>query len=204
MSDDQSLLLPASRLERLIGKPSSEWTVDDLVAVFVGERLRLVNLMHVGGDGWLKTLDFVPRDRVHLRDVLTSGERADGSSLFGMLGVAVTASDVVVRPRPSSAFLDPFASAPALAVLCDHAGRDGQPLRSRPTPSSRGRRRGSRPRPACNCTRSARSSTSSASDPRRATSTARPNGATTRVRRSSSARPCGARRWSAWPRWACP
>jgi glutamine synthetase len=125
-------VLPANRLERLIGKPSREWDVDDLVAVFVGERLRLVNLMHVGGDGWLKTLDFVPRDRVHLREILTSGERADGSSLFGMLGVAVTASDVVVRPRPSSAFLDPFASAPALAVLCDHVGRDGRPLPESP------------------------------------------------------------------------
>ena len=125
-------VLPASRLERLIGKPSRDWDVDDLVAVFVGEGLRLVHLMHVGGDGWLKTLDFVPRDHVHLRDVLTSGERADGSSLFGMLGVSVTASDVVVRPRPSSAFLDPFASAPALAVLCDHVGRDGRPLPESP------------------------------------------------------------------------
>ena len=82
-----SAFLPASRLTRLIGKPSTDWTIDDLVGVFSSQQLRLVNLMHVGGDGWLKTLDFVPRDEVHLREVLTSGERADGSSLFGMLGV---------------------------------------------------------------------------------------------------------------------
>lgn len=125
-------VLPASQIERLIGKPASHWVVDDLVGVFESQRLELVNLMHVGGDGWLKTLDFVPRDRAHLREVLTSGERADGSSLFGMLGVTVTASDVVLRPRPSSAFLDPFASAPALALLCSHDGRDGRPLPESP------------------------------------------------------------------------
>lgn len=124
--------LPASRLTRLIGKPSTDWTIDDLVGVFSSQQLRLVNLMHVGGDGWLKTLDFVPRDEVHLREVLTSGERADGSSLFGMLGVPVTASDVVLRPRLATAFLDPFASAPALAVLCGHLGRDGRPLPQSP------------------------------------------------------------------------
>lgn len=125
-------LLPASRLERLLGKPPSAWTIDDLVAVFGRQQLRLVNLMHVGGDGWLKTLDFVPRDEAHLREVLEGGERADGSSLFGMLGVPVTASDVVLRPRLDTAFLDPFASAPALALLCGHRGRDGQPLDQSP------------------------------------------------------------------------
>lgn len=124
--------LPASRLARLTGHCSRQWTVDDLVGVFTQQHLRLVNLMHVGGDGWLKTLDFVPRDEGHLREVLTSGERADGSSLFGMLGVPVTASDVVLRPRLSTAFLDPFASAPALAVLCSHFGRDGLPLPQSP------------------------------------------------------------------------
>ena len=129
---DTTPLLPASRLARLLGRPAAAWTTDDLVQLFVDQRLRLVNLMHVGGDGWLKTLDFVPRDRGHLRDVLTSGERADGSSLFGMLGVNVTASDVVLRPRIETAFLDPFASAPALAVMCGHYGRDGHPLPESP------------------------------------------------------------------------
>ena len=125
-------ILPASRLERLIGRPSSTWTEDDLVQVFMGERLRLVSLLHVGGDGWLKTLDFVPRDVAHLRDVLACGERADGSSLFGAMGVPVTASDVVLRPRLSTAFIDPFATSPTLALLCGHIGRDGAPLPESP------------------------------------------------------------------------
>jgi glutamine synthetase len=123
---------PACRLTRLIDKPSDQWTVDDLVGVVGAFGIRLVSLMHVGGDGWLKTLDFVPRDLSHLREVLSFGERADGSSLFGSLGVQVTASDVVLRPRLSSAFVDPFASFPTLVVFCAHYGRDGAPLPESP------------------------------------------------------------------------
>ncbi len=120
-----SELWPACRLSRLIGKPSDRWTVDDLVEVVGRLGIRLVSLMHVGGDGWLKTLDFVPRDLGHLREVLSFGERADGSSLFGAMGVPVTASDVVLRPRLSTAFVDPFATFPTLVVCCGHYGRDG-------------------------------------------------------------------------------
>ena len=123
---------PACRLTRLIGKTSDRWTVDDLVGVVGSLGIRLISLMHVGGDGWLKTLDFVPRDLPHLREVLSFGERADGSSLFGSMGVQVTASDVVLRPRLSTAFIDPFAMFPTLVVFCAHFGRDGAPLPESP------------------------------------------------------------------------
>ncbi|MBE3098138.1 MAG: glutamine synthetase beta-grasp domain-containing protein [Planctomycetes bacterium] len=129
---DPQAPLPACRLVRLIGRPPSEWTVDDLVEVVVSFHVRLVSLMHIGGDGWLKTLDFVPRDVSHLREVLSFGERADGSSLFGPMGVSVTASDVVLRPRLSTAFVDPLAAHPTLVVLCAHHGRDGLPLAESP------------------------------------------------------------------------
>lgn len=131
-SADDNHPLPACRLVRLIGKAPEDWTVDDLVGVVGRLGIRLVSLMHVGGDGWLKTLDFVPRDLPHLREVLSFGERADGSSLFGAFGVSVTASDVVLRPRLSTAFIDPFASYPTLVVFCAHYGRDGAPLPESP------------------------------------------------------------------------
>ncbi len=123
---------PTQTLLRQIGKPAAAWTADD-IASFVRERgIRALSLMHVGGDGWLKTLDFVPRDSEHLRDVLTGGERADGSSLFGDLGIPVGASDIVIRPRLSSAFIDPFTPEPTLAVLCSHFDRQGGPLAESP------------------------------------------------------------------------
>jgi glutamine synthetase len=124
--------LPASRLERLLGNPAPAWTADDLTGLAREHGIRLVSLMHVGGDGRLKTLDFAPRDVAHLRDILEGGERADGSSLFSGLGIRSGASDIILRPRVASAFLDPFSPLPTLAVMCGHEGRDGQPLPQSP------------------------------------------------------------------------
>jgi glutamine synthetase len=123
---------PAQTLHRHIGKPPAAWVADDIVSFVRDRRIRVLSLMHVGGDGWLKTLDFVPRDTAHLTDVLTGGERADGSSLFGGLGIPVGASDIVMRPRLASAFVDPFAPEPTLAVLCSHYDRQGEPLAESP------------------------------------------------------------------------
>ncbi len=106
--------------------------MDDLIALVRDQGIRLVSLMHIGGDGWLKTLDFVPRDLAHLKDILTGGERCDGSSIFSDLGIPAGASDIVLRPRPASAFLDPFAPEPTLVVMCSHLGRDGKPLPESP------------------------------------------------------------------------
>ncbi len=125
-------ILPAARLEHMLEKPASAWTVDDLIELVRDRRIRLISLMHIGGDGWLKTLDFVPRDFSHLRDVLVAGERADGSSLFRGMGIPTGASDIILRPRIESAFLDPFSPQPTLALLCGHMGRDGTPLAESP------------------------------------------------------------------------
>jgi glutamine synthetase len=132
-AEQRPTVLPACTLARLLGKPAIEWTIDDLVDLVPALGIRLVSLMHIGGDGWPKTLDFVPRDTRHLREVLAAGERADGSSLFGDLGIAVGSSDIVIRPRPSTAFLDPFAEQPTLVLLAAHYGRDGAPLAQSPT-----------------------------------------------------------------------
>jgi glutamine synthetase len=129
---------PVSRLEsaqtllREIGKPAAQWTVADISSFVREHGIRVLSLMHVGGDGWLKTLDFVPRDAAHLADVLIGGERADGSSLFGDLGIPVGASDIVIRPRLATAFVDPFAVEPTLAILCCHYNREGAPLAESP------------------------------------------------------------------------
>jgi glutamine synthetase len=123
---------PAQTLDRFLGRPPATWTAADLAAFVHDRGIRVLSLMHVGGDGWLKTLDFVPRGGGHLADVLAGGERADGSSLFGDLGIPVGASDIVLRPRLATAFADPFAPEPTLAVLCSHYDRQGAPLAESP------------------------------------------------------------------------
>lgn len=121
---------PAGRIERRLGRPAATWSVADLVDLVDQEGIRLVSLLHVGGDGELKTLDFAPESRIHARDILEGGERADGSSLFP--GIPPGRSDVVLVPRPGTAFLDPFAPHPTLAVLCSHEDGRGQPLPQSP------------------------------------------------------------------------
>jgi glutamine synthetase len=107
-------------------------TVEEIVRLVEVHGIRLVSLMHVGGDGALKLLDFAPRSPEHLREILEGGERADGSSLFAGSGIETRASDVLLRPRPSRAFLDPFSELPTLCVMCGHASPDGSPLPESP------------------------------------------------------------------------
>ena len=130
--DEELTPIPAGRVRRLLEKPRSQWSVPDMVRLVQEQGVRTIALMHVGSDGSLKTLDFTPRSQEHLRDVLTAGERADGSSLFPDMGIQPGASDIVLRPRISSAFFDPFSPYPTLAFLCEHQGRDGQPLPQSP------------------------------------------------------------------------
>ncbi len=130
--DHRAQTLPAGLVERISGKPPAEWTESDLIDLVFDRGIRVISLMHVGGDGWLKTLDFVPRGLSHLKDILSGGERADGSSLFKGYGIVAGASDIVLRPRLNTAFLDPFSETPALVFLCGHHGRDGEPLPQSP------------------------------------------------------------------------
>lgn len=92
--------------------------------------IRMVNLMYPGGDGRLKTLNFMLNSADYLNTILTCGERVDGSSLFSSIEAA--SSDLYVMPVFRTAFIDPFQEIPTLCLLCDYFDRDGQPLASAP------------------------------------------------------------------------
>ena len=119
-------------LERSVGSPRSEWTFEDLARLFHTGQARGLSLMHVGGDGWLKRLDFMPHDERRLRRICEAGERADGSSLFPGSGIPTGSSDIVLRPRIESGFMDPFSAIPTLVLMCSHAGPTGDPLPQSP------------------------------------------------------------------------
>lgn len=119
-------VLTSHTLVRLLDKPASDFTLDDLVAAVERLELRQVNLRYVGGDGRLKTLAFVPASREHLVEVLSRGERVDGSSVFE--GTSTEDSDVYVVPRYRTAFVNPFGEHDSLDVLCSFYREDGTPL----------------------------------------------------------------------------
>jgi glutamine synthetase, beta-grasp domain protein len=92
--------------------------------------IKMVNFMYPGGDGKLKTLNFIINNLAYLDTILTCGERVDGSSLFSFIQAG--SSDLYVLPRFSSAFVDPFAEIPTLCMLASYFDKDGNPLESSP------------------------------------------------------------------------
>lgn len=114
----------------LLGKPASEFTLEDIMGFVKENGIGMINFMYPAADGRLKTLNFVITDEAYLHSILTVGERVDGSSLFPF--VEAGNSDLYVIPRLRTAFVDPFAELPTLSFLCSFFNKDGQRLESSP------------------------------------------------------------------------
>lgn len=130
--DNERLLMNANKVVDFLKKDPLTFTKADIIRYIRENGVRMVNFLYPGGDGKLKTLGFVINDLYYLDTILTSGERVDGSSLFGF--IKTTSSDLYVIPRFSTAFMDPFAppEIPALDLLCSFFDKDGRPLESAP------------------------------------------------------------------------
>ena len=128
--NEKSFAMNANPVVAFLQKPCAAFTKSDIVRYIEENGVKMVNFMYPGGDGKLKTLNFVINDRQYLETILTCGERVDGSSLFTF--VQAGSSDLYVIPRFSTAFLDPFAEIPTLCMLCSFFDKDGQLLESAP------------------------------------------------------------------------
>ncbi len=122
--------LTANVLEQYLGKPASQFTRADIVKYMEENDISLLNFRYIGEDGKMKTLNFAPTNREHLEDILTYGERVDGSSLFSYIDHA--SSDLYVIPKYRTAFVNPFSELPTLDILCSFFTPDGKPLESAP------------------------------------------------------------------------
>ena len=127
---NNELLMNANEVVAFLQKPSIEFTKEDIIRFIRENEIKMVNLMYPGGDGKLKTLNFVINHLAYLDTILTCGERVDGSSLFPFIQAG--SSDLYVLPRYSSAFVDPFAEIPTLCMLASYFDKDGNPLESSP------------------------------------------------------------------------
>lgn len=117
-------------LVQYLNKPADEFTKADVVKYIEDHNIEMVNFRYAGDDGRLKTLNFVISSRQHLNNVLTAGERVDGSSLFPFIKTG--SSDLYVVPRYKTAFVNPFSAIPSLDFLCSYYNKDGEPLESSP------------------------------------------------------------------------
>ena len=116
----------ANPVVAFLQKPAEDFTKADIISFIEANDVKMVNFMYPGGDGKLKTLNFVITNKAYLDTVLTCGERVDGSSLFSFIEAG--SSDLYVIPRYATAFLDPFAEIPTLCMLCSFFDKDGNPV----------------------------------------------------------------------------
>ena len=128
--EQERLQLNANKVVAYLQKPAADFTKEDIIRFIEFNDIRMVNFMYPGGDGKLKTLNFVISDKHYLRTLLTCGERVDGSSLFSF--ISAEASDLYVIPRFRTAFVDPFAEIPTLCLLCSFFDKDGKPFEGAP------------------------------------------------------------------------
>ncbi|MFH2096764.1 MAG: glutamine synthetase family protein [Bacteroidota bacterium] len=127
---ESDYLMNPNPLVQYLEKPSSEFTMKDLIRYIEENGIEMLNLRYVGEDGRLKNLSFVITSKEHLISILSCGERVDGSSLFSY--VEAGSSDLYVIPRYKTAFLNPFSEVPTLDILCSYYTNEGKPLESAP------------------------------------------------------------------------
>ena len=117
-------------LTEVIGKKPKDFTKKDIINFIMEEDIRHINFQYPAGDGRLKTLNFVINNAAYLEEILSCGERVDGSSLFPF--IEASSSDLYVVPRFRTAYMDPFCELPTLNFLCSFFDKDGNPLESSP------------------------------------------------------------------------
>lgn len=117
-------------LVQFLGKEPRDFTKADLIRYIQANNIQMVNFRYSGADGRLKTLNFIISSLERLENILTYGERVDGSSLFPYIDT--NSSDLYVIPRYRTAFLNPFSEIPAIDILCSFYDKDGKPLESSP------------------------------------------------------------------------
>ncbi|PLW91699.1 MAG: glutamine synthetase [Marinilabiliales bacterium] len=128
MSTDFSMC--PNLLVQYLQKSPENFTKKDIIDFVENNGIEMLNFHYIGGDGRIKTLNFVILGREHLEQVLQAGERVDGSSLFNHMEAG--SSDLYVVPKYKSAFVNPFSEIPTLGLFCRYFDKDGKPLASSP------------------------------------------------------------------------
>lgn len=122
--------LHANLIEKYLQKDAESFTREDIIKYMVDHKIEMVNFRYAAQDGRLKTLSFYIYSLEYLKNILTYGERVDGSSLFSFIEAG--SSDLYVIPRYKTAFVNPFSEIPAIDILCSFYTNEGKPLESAP------------------------------------------------------------------------
>jgi glutamine synthetase len=117
-------------LVQYLQKEPKNFTKADIIKYIVENSVEMLNFRYSGADGRLKTLNFVIYDENQLDEILSSGERVDGSSLFPYIEAGN--SDLYVIPRFKTSFVNPFSQIPTIDILCAFYDKNGDPFDGSP------------------------------------------------------------------------
>ena len=127
---EQEIILNPNELVKHLKKPAEEFTRKDIMKFVQDMGIRMLNFRYLAEDGKLKTLNFVISSLEHLDNILSAGERVDGSSLFSYIEAGH--SDLYVVPRYKTAFVNPFTEIPTLEIMCSFYTGRGKPYSGAP------------------------------------------------------------------------
>lgn len=126
--DKGTKIVSPNKLEKYLQKRAEEFTKADIIRFIEENEIEFVNFRYIGGDGRLKTLNFVVNNSEYLNKILTTGERVDGSSLFDFIDA--DSSDLYVVPKYKTAFVNPFTNQPTVDLMCSFYTSEGKALNS--------------------------------------------------------------------------
>jgi glutamine synthetase len=127
----ENLAMNLNPLVAFLKKQPEAFTKADIIKFCEEREIKMIDFRYVAGDGKLKVLNFVISNKDYLEQILTTGERVDGSNIFPSF-IHAGASDLYVVPRFATAFVDPFNTIPTLSFLCSYFNKDGQPMENSP------------------------------------------------------------------------
>ncbi|HJJ56550.1 MAG TPA: glutamine synthetase family protein [Methanocorpusculum sp.] len=128
--NDSEILMNPNDLVQFLRKDPTKFTKEDIIRFCEEKEIKSINFRYVGGDGKLKTLNFIISSKEYLDTILSDGERVDGSNIFDF--IKADSSDLYVIPRYGTAYINPFAEIPTLDILCSYYDNEGKPLSSSP------------------------------------------------------------------------
>ncbi|MDR2979176.1 MAG: glutamine synthetase family protein [Bacteroidales bacterium] len=125
------IALNQNPLVTFLKKTPKDFTKMDIIKFIEDNGIKMVNFRYVAGDGKLKALNFTVTNRDYLEQILSTGERVDGSNIFPDF-IHAGSSDLYVVPKFKSAFIDPFNEIPTICFLCSYFNKDGKPMENSP------------------------------------------------------------------------
>jgi len=108
----------------LLDKSNKDFTREDMITVIKQKGIERITFHYIALDGKLKELSLPVVNTYQAEQILTKGERVDGSSLFKGI-VDASLSDLYVVPVYKTAFINPFDPC-SLDFICRYLTNEGE------------------------------------------------------------------------------